>query len=156
MGELNNSNNDCRLNESTLGNLAADAIKDAGKGEITIVLICILLQSKKLKNKDNFILYKFIIRRYIYFNWSFFVENVILNGGSVRNNIKKGVLTRGRLIDIFPWFNNIVLKEITGNIICDALEFGVSFYPKSAGNFPQVSGISFDIDPSINSTVVID
>ena len=60
------------------------------------------------------------------------------------------------MIDIFPWFNNIVLKEITGNTIRDALEFGVSFYPKSAGSFPQVSGITFDIDPSINSTVVVD
>ena len=110
-----NNNNYCRLKECTLGNLASDAIKDAGKGEITI-----------------------------------------LNGGTVRNNIKKGVLTRGRLIDIFPWFNNIVLKEITGNTIRDALEFGVSFYPKSAGSFPQVSGITFDIDPSIDSTVVVD
>lgn len=62
-----NNNNDCRLKECTLGNLASDAIKDAGKGEITLVLICILLQSKKLKNKDNLILYKFIIRGYIYF-----------------------------------------------------------------------------------------
>ena len=68
----------------------------------------------------------------------------------------KGNLTRGQLIDIFPFFNNIVVKEINGQTILDALEFGVSKYPSASGGFPQVSGITYDINPNINSTVLTD
>ena len=55
-----------------------------------------------------------------------------------------------------PFFNNIVVKRVSGQCILDALEFGVSKHPNSAGSFPQVSGISFDIDTSLNSTVETD
>ena len=106
---------ECRYQECTLGNLAADAVKDAGNAEISI-----------------------------------------LNGGSIRNNMHKGNLTRGQIIYIFPWFNNIVVKEIKGQDILDALEFGVSKYPAISAGFPQVSGITYDIDPNINSTVLTD
>ena len=80
----------------------------------------------------------------------------ILNGGSVRNNMKKGNLTRGQVIDILPWFNNLVVKELTGQAILDALEFGVSKLPNISGGFPQVSGITFDVDTSFDSTVLSD
>ena len=38
----------------------------------------------------------------------------ILNGGGVRNNIKKGNLTQDDIINALPWFNNIVIKEMPG------------------------------------------
>ena len=106
---------ECRFQECTLGNLVADALKEAGNGEISII-----------------------------------------NGGSVRNDMKKGDLTRGQVIDVLPWFNNIVQKRMSGQTILDALEFGVSKLPQISGGFPQVSGITFDVDSSINSTVVTD
>ena len=105
----------CRIKECTLGNLITDAVREAGKAEITII-----------------------------------------NGGAIRNNLYKGNLTKGELINILPWFNNIVIKRLTGQCILDALEFGVSEFPLSSGGFPQVSGITFDIDPDINSTVLTD
>ena len=80
----------------------------------------------------------------------------ILNGGSIRNNMKKGTLSSGQIIDILPWFGNIVIKEISGQAILDALEFGVSNLPGPSGGFPQVSGIAFDVDISINSSVLTD
>ena len=83
-------------------------------------------------------------------------EITILNGGSVRNNMKKGNLTRSQLIDILPWFNNLVVKQLTGQAILDALEFGVSKLPNVSGGFPQVSGITFDVDTSFDSTVLTD
>ena len=83
-------------------------------------------------------------------------EITILNGGSIRNNLYKGNLTRSQLIDILPWFNNIVVKRVTGQCILDALEFGVSLLPFPSGGFPQVSGITYDIDASIKSTVKTD
>ncbi|MBR4618732.1 MAG: 5'-nucleotidase C-terminal domain-containing protein, partial [Bacilli bacterium] len=83
-------------------------------------------------------------------------EITIINGGSVRNNMYKGDLSRGEVIDVLPWFNNIVVKQLTGQAILDALEHGVAKLPSSSGGFPQVSGITFDIDTSINSSVLTD
>ena len=83
-------------------------------------------------------------------------EISILNGGSVRNNMYKGNLTRGQIIEILPWFNNLVQKRISGQCILDALEFGISKLPILSGGFPQVSGISFDVDTSFDSPVIVD
>ena len=80
----------------------------------------------------------------------------ILNGGSVRNNLMKGEITRKDIIDILPFFNSVFVKEIDGQALLDALEFGVSNLPSASGGFPQVSGITFDVDTSIPTTVVTD
>ena len=83
-------------------------------------------------------------------------EVAIVNGGGIRNNLKKGYLTRGQIMEASPFFNNIVVKRVSGQCILDALEFGVSKHPNSAGSFPQVSGIRYNIDISLNSTVETD
>ena len=81
----------------------------------------------------------------------------IVNGGGVRNSIKKGNITQGDIINAFPWFNNVVVKELPGQVIIDALEFGVRNYPTASAGFPQVSSnLSYTFNPDINSTVVID
>ena len=41
-------------------------------------------------------------------------------------------------------------------MILDALEFGVANLPKSSGRFPQVSGITFDVNVNFSSTVLTD
>ena len=81
----------------------------------------------------------------------------IVNGGGIRNNLQKGNITRGGIIEAIPWFNNIVIKELPGQVVIDALEFGVRNYPKANGGFPQVSKeLSYKFNPDINSTVVTD
>ena len=80
----------------------------------------------------------------------------ILNAGAITNNLKKGNITRGDILNILPWFDNIVVKELPGQIILDALEFGVSKLPNSSTGFPQVSGISYDININIESSVITD
>lgn len=70
--------------------------------------------------------------------------------------MKNGTLSRARIIEVLPWFGNLVVKEITGQDILDALEFGVSKLPSSSAGFPQVSGIIFDVDTTINSSVLTD
>ena len=82
-------------------------------------------------------------------------ELTIINGGSIRNNMYKGILTRGKIINTLPWFNNIVVKRVTGQCILDALEYGVSKLP-NGGGLLQLSGITFDADLSFNSSVVTD
>ena len=83
-------------------------------------------------------------------------EISILNGGAIRNNMYKGNITSAQIMEILPWFNNIVQKRITGQCILDALEFGISQLPNMSGVFPQISGITFDVDISFDSTVKID
>jgi len=80
----------------------------------------------------------------------------IENGGAIRSNLNKGNLTRSQLMAVVPYFNNVIVKKLSGQGILDALEFGVSNYPLASGGFPQVSGIIYDIDTSLNSTVETD
>ena len=56
-------------------------------------------------------------------------EIEILNGGAIINNILKGILTKGQIINVIPWYNNIVVKRVPGQAILDALEFGVRELP---------------------------
>lgn len=79
-----------------------------------------------------------------------------LNGGAVRENLLKGDMSRKNLVDIMPFFNSLFVKEITGQAFLDALEFGVSKLPNSFGGFPQVSGCTFYVNTSFNSTVETD
>ena len=83
-------------------------------------------------------------------------EIAIVNGGAVRNSLNKGNINYGKIVETLPCYNNVVVKRLPGQCILDALEFGVSKYPKAAGAFPQVSGLTFDFDTNINSSVLTD
>lgn len=72
----------------------------------------------------------------------------ITNGGGIRASIQTGAITRKDLVTVFPFGNYVVTKEITGQALKDALEVGVASYPESLGGFPQVSGVTFQIDTS--------
>ncbi len=80
----------------------------------------------------------------------------IVNGGSIRNTIKKGVFTYNDLLEAFPFGNMCTVIEATGQQIVDALEVGVSNYPDEHGAFMQVSGMTYTIDPSVPSGLVLD
>jgi len=83
-------------------------------------------------------------------------EITLTNGGAVRANILKGNLTKANLIEVTPFFDNIVVKELPGQVILDALEFSQTTLPIEAGRYLQVSGITFDVDTGINSSVLTD
>ena len=55
-----------------------------------------------------------------------------------------------------PFYNDIVIKKIKGKDILDALEFGVKHLSNNPQRFPQVSGIIYEIDTSIESSVEVD
>ena len=80
-------------------------------------------------------------------------EIAILSGGTIINNLLKGNLTNGQIINAIPWYNNIVVKRVPGQVILDALEFGVRELPNPSNGFPQVSGLTFDINTDIDSSV---
>src|SRR3954468_14190016 len=72
----------------------------------------------------------------------------IVNAGGIRGDHlhPPGPLTRRSLIEILP-FSNVVCKiAVTGRVILDALNSGVSKLPAAAGQFPQVSGVTMRVD----------
>ena len=80
----------------------------------------------------------------------------IMNAGSIRTDIDEGDITYQELIDTMPYSNDVLIKELTGQNILDALEFGVRSLPNPTSRFPQVSGITFKVDVSIDSSVIVD
>ncbi len=80
----------------------------------------------------------------------------LINGGGVRDNIEKGDVSYGDLLDVNPFGNDLCVIEATGKQIIDALEHGAKSYPDEDGAFLQVSGLSYEIDESIPSSVQLD
>ena len=80
----------------------------------------------------------------------------LMNAGSVRTDINQGNITYQEIINTMPFSNDVLSKKVTGQIILDALEFGVRSLPEPTSRFPQVSGITYKIDISINSSVIVD
>lgn len=71
----------------------------------------------------------------------------LFNGGNIRDTIEKGNITRRDIVDVFPFSNTIVTKELTGIQIKYVLEHGVKLYPEKNSAFLQVGGISYHFDP---------
>ena len=79
-----------------------------------------------------------------------------INAASVRTDIKEGNIKYQDIINTMPFSNDIIFKQIPGQTILDSLEFGTRFLPTPTSKFPQVSGMSYKIDTSIQSSVVVD
>ena len=104
-----------RYKESTLCNLVADAIREAGDADICLI-----------------------------------------NAGSVRVNLDEGNITYKEILNLMPFSNDINVINIRGQDVLDALEWGVKELPGITSRFPQVSGLTYRIDTTINSSVVTD
>lgn len=73
-------------------------------------------------------------------------EVAFTNGGGIRASIDAGDITRGEVITVLPFGNYVVVKNVTGQDLLDALELGISKYPEENGPFPHVAGIQFTFD----------
>ncbi|MBO6244535.1 MAG: 5'-nucleotidase C-terminal domain-containing protein, partial [Clostridia bacterium] len=80
----------------------------------------------------------------------------IINAGTIRANITQGNITYRNIIDSMPFSNDILVKEIDGQTLLDSLEFGVRNIPGTYQRLPHVSGVTFKVDISTNSSVVVD
>jgi 2',3'-cyclic-nucleotide 2'-phosphodiesterase (5'-nucleotidase family) len=72
------------------------------------------------------------------------------NGGGVRDtypSLPAGDLTRMQLVTVLPFGNVLHMAEVSGAVLKEALEHGISLYPAPSGGFPQVSGVSFAFNP---------
>ena len=75
----------------------------------------------------------------------------MVRDGTIRDDLTKGNITLKTIYNILPYSSNIIVKEITGQDILDALELGMSSLPQRAAKFLQVSGMSFNVDVNIKS-----
>ena len=80
----------------------------------------------------------------------------VVNGGGIRAAIPAGDITFEQIISVHPFGNALCVVEATGQQILDALEKSVSKLPDENGGFWQVSGLTFTVDMSVPSTVVVD
>ena len=80
----------------------------------------------------------------------------LVNAGSVRNNLEAGEITYKSIMSILPYPSEVVTAKITGQMLLDALEFGVSNLPSVSAGFLQVSGITCRVNAGMDSHVVRD
>lgn len=80
----------------------------------------------------------------------------LINGGGVRANIAAGDITYGNMIDVQPFGNSLCVVKATGQQILDCLEMGAMHTPEENGGFMQVSGLTYEVDTYIPSSVTTD
>lgn len=80
----------------------------------------------------------------------FKTDVALLNGGSIRSNkvYPAGPVTRKDIANILQFAGPVLKVELSGKVLKQALENGVSRLGEEAGRFPQVSGLQFSYDPS--------
>lgn len=79
----------------------------------------------------------------------------LINGGGIRADIKCGDILFNDLYNVMPFGDMIATGTLTGSQLLDVLEFAVSSLPGEAGVFMQVSGLRYEVDPTIPSPAVI-
>ena len=79
-----------------------------------------------------------------------------VNGGGLRAPMESGDITFNDIFSVFPFNNQIVTAEISGQILIDFLEMAVMYYPEEDGSFPHMSGVTFSVNKSIPTSVKVD
>lgn len=90
---------------------------------------------------------------YLFDNMDLDVDVAVMNGGGVRNKAITGDLSYLSLKEIHTFGNVACLQTVTGQQLLDALEWGAKDYPTESGGFLHVSGMTYEINPYIESTV---
>ncbi len=92
---------------------------------------------------------------YLFDNMGLDVDVAIMNGGGVRNKTAiTGKFSYKSAKEIHTFGNVACLQTITGQQLLDALEWGAKDAPDAeCGGFLHVSGITYEIDTTIPSTV---
>ncbi len=73
----------------------------------------------------------------------------VTNGGGIRATIEAGDITMLDMKTVFPFGNEVAVLDVTGAELLEALEAATSSTPKAIGAFPQVAGMVFTIDTSV-------
>lgn len=80
----------------------------------------------------------------------------LMNGGNIRTNIMTGDILFNDLLALSPFNNTVVVSEIKAQTLRDMLEMAMMSWPEESGSFPHMAGITFSVNTSIPSSVVLD
>ena len=78
-----------------------------------------------------------------------------LNGGGLRADLPAGDITYNNLLNVYPFNNTVVLAEISGQTLKDMMEMAMLSWPGENGAFPHLAGLTFSVNTSIPSSVVL-
>lgn len=70
----------------------------------------------------------------------------VTNGGGIRASIPAGDIRVADVYNTLPFDNSLVVVEMMGMDILEALEHGARLLPEQNGAFLQVSGITYEVD----------
>lgn len=73
----------------------------------------------------------------------------ITNGGGIRASIAAGDITMNDMKTVFPFGNEVTVLTVTGAELLEALEAATCSTPTAIGAFPQVAGIVFTVDTTV-------
>ena len=78
-------------------------------------------------------------------------ENVVAvtNGGGIRASISAGGVSMKDINTVLPFGNTVAVDYCTGAELLEVLEASTYAVPETLGGFPQVSGIEFTIDSTV-------
>ena len=77
------------------------------------------------------------------------VDLAVTNGGGIRASVEAGEITMNDMKTVFPFGNEVATIDVTGAELLEALEAATCSTPTAIGAFPQVAGISFTIDTTV-------
>ena len=80
----------------------------------------------------------------------------LINGGGIRTGLKRGEVTINDILAVMPYGNLACTATMSGQQLLDAMEFSVSALPNESGSFLQVSGLTYELDVSVPTPVVMD
>lgn len=78
------------------------------------------------------------------------VDAAFTNGGGIRASIAAGDITMKNMKTVFPFGNTVSTVKVTGAQLLELLEAATFSTPESLGAFPQVSGITFTLDTTVD------
>ena len=73
-------------------------------------------------------------------------QAAMVNGGSLRTGLAKGEITFRQIHAALPFNNYLVAVKMSGQLLLQTLEHGVSGVERGEGRFPQISGMTFTFD----------
>ncbi len=77
------------------------------------------------------------------------IDVAIQNGGGIRASIDAGEITMGEVLTVLPFQNTLSTFQVSGAVLKEALENGVSQIEEGAGRFPQVAGMTYAFDAKL-------
>ncbi len=77
------------------------------------------------------------------------VDGAVTNGGGIRAPIAAGDITKKDVNTVLPFGNTLSIVKVTGAELLEALEASTHCTPTAIGGFPQVSGIEFAVNTSV-------